>query len=211
MKRAHWLAATFAAFALIGYAVAASAAGDELPHNLRNPEQYGRVGQPGWSHTASVATSEGFVRTSTGASNADYDHAKLFRFGALVNIRCDAAAWFCAVMEDSGPTLDANGYLADAASTGPRTEGVGGCFKVPAGHRDVTFFRSYFHRRSGDAVSIRTGSCQGTPDKMDGAPCDADADCHYSTSTCDTNTPPKGYFLIHEAAAATSCDIAVEQ
>lgn len=191
--------------------VALGVPGRPLP--LGNSDEYSRAGQCANGHSFPVFTYTKAVRTSTGGTTGDHDRPLLIPFGSLVNLACDAAATFCWVQEDAIVT-STSGYVTDASSTGPRTEGVGGCFEVlGSSYRDQAAWRSL---ASSDMVSQRTNACSSTDTAIDAAisgyPCDATADCFYDEGvSCDQTTAIKGNMLIAIAAAATDCWICVEQ
>lgn len=179
-------------------------------------EEYTRAaGQP-FGHEVAVTNTTATVRTSTAVDASPFNRPKLFPFGSLVTVACQTAdvhPVFCWVQED-GVTLTQDGYVVDATSSGPRTEGPNGCFRILAGtYRDSVLHESMFARATGEAASIRHRSCtSATAGKGDiGAPCDADADCYYVGSTCSTGTKPKGAYLAHIASGNATCFVTIEK
>src|SRR3990167_5751673 len=207
MKRAYWAALATLLSACFDPAFA------DPPADFSRAEEYSRAGTSSWGHEVPVGTTQAYVRTSTGASASAFDHAKMFRYGSLVSIACDAVAIFC-WSQDTAATVATSGYIIDAGSTGPLTEGNRGCFYVVAGgYRDNVPSAGFFTRgHSQPATSQRSSACRGgavSPNGTNGFPCDADADCVYAGSTCTANLRPDGAFLMNIApAAATRCFVA---
>jgi len=188
--------------------------------NPREDSAYGRAGAPLFLDVETIAAAGELIgngKDAVDVTNTGGDAApKLFRYGTIIMVTCDADAIGYFLQDDGATTSATTGQITDAGSTAGRTTGNGGSFWIEAGvtrHVVVPTVND-----SGNAgvysesqVSVRKLSCTGSQNAY-GRPCDVDDDCYDDgTATCvDTAGGPKGSYLKIHPSAQTDCRIEVE-
>lgn len=191
------------------------------PLAMNNWDRYTRIPVLDEGHEVAVATSTGRVLNDTGTYTDERD-LELIEWETAVSIECEARACFCLSMDDdvtmgSGTTC---GDIADPNATLPDTTGGNSCVTVPAGGRVEFIVRrdhwsTYGAISSADPSGYRTGYCSQA-DGTTGFPCDATDDCLAADGSAGTCTDGAagvnfsnitGLFIMHEAAAATTCSV----
>jgi len=194
--------------------------------NPREDGAYGRAGKFGMGQIISgISTSGSFVPDTIGTTDvsatASPNLPHLFTYGTIVMVTCDVNATIFFLQDVGATTTAATGLVSDSGSTAGRTTGANGIRawagvtrhvvvpNVPVGGNEQI--------KSESQVSVRTSACVGATegDAKDratfGMPCDADADCLYSTGvTCETTEQPRGSYLKIHPSATAECSIEVE-
>lgn len=159
-------------------------------------DRFARADQPVWGHSQAVTDDGVLVSTSTGTGGRN----ALFLFDTLAVIEdCSSAVYACWVQ--AAPDSFEDGHIVDASPGLGPADGAGACRRCSPGLPcDMPLFSGRFTR---EIPTHRTRGCTGVT-AVHGYPCSVDADCIYSTATCEAGVRPLGAFLFIASVGETA-------